>query len=275
MARMFTKVSSQAFKSIQTDAGMLLNSFNPSNPTTPTDSQIICLTTGGINPSCVPQFQDFAEDIDNLPNNTKEFKKITGYECGISTTCYDTTLENIRLSLGAADIVTATSKIIPRMELKDSDFADIWWVGDRLDGGWVAIRLINALSTGGFSIQTSKNGKGTIGLNLTGHVSVASQDEVPMEFYVSEGDGAYLSLTPNIITFAADATTHENITIAHKPAENSTVTFTSSDSDVVTVDSNGVLTAVAAGIAYITGSTTVSTTTYTDEVIVRITPASD
>ena len=94
------------------------------------------------------------------------------------------------------------------------------------------IRLINALSTGGFSIQTSKNGKGTIGLNLTGHVSVASQDEVPMEFYVSEGDGAYLSLTPNIITFAADATTHENITIAHKPAENSTVTFTSSDSDV-------------------------------------------
>lgn len=270
---MFTKVSSTAFKSIQTDAGMLLNYFNPENPTAPTDSQIICLTTGGISAKCEAQYTDFAEDIDNLPNNTKEYKRLTGWNCEISTTSYDTTAENIKLSLGAADVSSSNSKIVPRMELRDSDFADVWWVGDRLDGGWVAVRLINALSTAGFSIQTSKNGKGTIPLTLGGHVSTASQDVVPMEFYIFEGDGTYLSLTPDVISFAVDATSHQNITIAHKPSADSTVSFTSSDTNVVTVNSSGVLTAVAAGIAYITGSATVDTTTYTDEVIVRITAA--
>jgi hypothetical protein len=47
----------------------------------------------------------------------------------------------------------------------------------------VAIRLMNALSTGGFSLQTTKNGKGQISLEMTGHVSAKAQDVMPMEFY--------------------------------------------------------------------------------------------
>ena len=50
----------------------------------------------------------------------------------------------------------------PFIPHKDTDFSDIWWVGDRSDGGLVAICLRNALSTGGFSLQTTKNGKGQI-----------------------------------------------------------------------------------------------------------------
>lgn len=184
---MFTKVSSTAFASIQTNAGMLLNSFNPENPAAPTDDEIICMTTGGINPSCSAEYTDFGEDIDNVPNNTKELKRLNSWTCTMSTTAYDTTPELIKLALGAADINAAKSKIVPRRELEDSDFSDIWWVGDRLDGGWIAIRLINALSTDGFSIQTTKDGKGTIPLTLTGHVSINNQDTMPMEFYVSEG----------------------------------------------------------------------------------------
>lgn len=186
---MFTKVSSTAFAAIQTNAGMLLNSFNPENPAAPTDEEIICMTTGGINPSCTAEYTDFGEDIDNVPNNTKELKQLNSWTCTMSTTAYDTTPELIKLALGAADIDSKNSKIVPRRELKDSDFSDIWWVGDRLDGGWVAIRLINALSTDGFSIQTTKDGKGTIPLTLTGHVSINDQDTMPMEFYVSEGNG--------------------------------------------------------------------------------------
>jgi hypothetical protein len=67
----------------------------------------------------------------------------------------------------------------------EKDFADIWWVGDRADGGMAAICLKNALSTGGFSLQTTKNGKGQIACELTGHVSINAQDTMPMEFYVS------------------------------------------------------------------------------------------
>lgn len=75
------------------------------------------------------------------------------------------------------------NKVVPRRNLEQTDFTDIWWVGDRADGGLVAIKIMDALSTGGFSIQTNKNAKGQITLEITGHVSINTQDVVPMEFY--------------------------------------------------------------------------------------------
>ena len=98
-------------------------------------------------------------------------------------TSIGTSQESIRLSLGAADVDAATGKVTPRRNVKLTDFSDVWWVGDRADGGMVAIRLMNALSTGGFSLQTTKNGKGQVSMELTGHVSINAQDTMPMEFY--------------------------------------------------------------------------------------------
>ena len=48
----------------------------------------------------------------------------------------------------------------------------------------------NALSSSGFSLQTTKNGKGQMSVELTGHVSLKAQSVVPMEFYSTEGDDA-------------------------------------------------------------------------------------
>ena len=76
---------------------------------------------------------------------------------------------------------------MPRKTLKTTDFTDVWWVGDLSDGGLVAICLKNALSTSGFSLQTTKNGKGQLSVTLSGHTSIKEQDTVPMEFYVVEG----------------------------------------------------------------------------------------
>lgn len=261
---MFTKVSSTAFASIQTNAGMLLNSFNPENPVAPTDEQIICMTTGGINPSCTAEYTDFGEDIDNVPNNTKELKQLSNWTCTMSTTAYDTTPELIKLALGAADINSASSKIVPRRELKNSDFSDIWWVGDRLDGGWVAIRLINALSTDGFSIQTTKDGKGTIPLTLTGHVSINDQDTMPMEFYVSEGGSVSLNKHTETIT----GTGTKTLTATVKPT-GTTVTWTSSNTSVATV-SSGTVTGVSAGTAVITASVTVNGVIASDSCTVTV-----
>lgn len=95
--------------------------------------------------------------------------------------------ELIKLSLSAADI-DGTTKIIPRKDLEQTDFASLWWVGDRADGGCVAVKLINALSTGGFQLQTSKNGKGQVSCELTGHVSLSDQTRMPMEFYSIDPD---------------------------------------------------------------------------------------
>lgn len=182
---MFTAVSSTAFQELQTDAGMLLKTFNPASPASPADADIICATTGGINITCVPTYSDYGEDVDNVPVNMMELKHQDGWECGLSTTCLNITPATVKLSLGAADI--AGNKITPRRDLKITDFEDaVWWVGDLSDGGMAAIKLMNVLSSGGFSLQTTKNGKGQLAISLAGHVSIDAQDVVPMEFYVAK-----------------------------------------------------------------------------------------
>lgn len=183
----FTVIPESTFQGLQLDAGVLLKRFNPDNPVPPADEDIICATTGGINPTCVPTFSDMGDDVDNVPVNMKELKKLDSWECKISTTSLGTTPELIRLALGCADVdANNSAKIIPRADLKQTDFSDIWWVGDRADGGFVAIQLKNALATSGFSLQTTKNGKGQIGLELTGHVSINDQKTVPMVFYSAD-----------------------------------------------------------------------------------------
>lgn len=184
-----TKIPQNAFEGLQLDAGVLLTSFDPTAPAV-ADSAIVCATTGGISVSCVPTYSDFGEDVDNVPNNMKEFKHLDGWECTMSTTGLGTSPANIKLALGAADIDgTNTSKIVPRRNLNQTDFSDLWWVGDRADGGLVACKLLNALSTGGFVLQTGKNAKGQVTLELTGHVSINAQDTMPMEFYSIDPEG--------------------------------------------------------------------------------------
>ena len=180
----FTVIPENTFESMQLDAGVLLTSFDPENVSEPDDSAIVCATTGGISASCVPTYSDLGEDVDNCPVNMKELKHLDSWECKLSFTSLGSSPENIKLALGAADIDSDNaSKIIPRISLSQDDFGDLWWVGDRADGGCVAVQILNALSTGGFSIQTTKNGKGQVSVELTGHVSIDDQETVPMVFY--------------------------------------------------------------------------------------------
>lgn len=182
----FSKVSSTAFEDLQFDAGTLLKTFDPANPVIEDDA-IICLTTGGITPSCVPTFVDDGADIDNVPDNMLEFKRLTGWTATLGFTALSVSPSTIKLSLGAADISNeeGVTKITPRNNLKETDFEDIWWVGD-LKGSskMAAVCLKKALSTGGFSLKTTKAGKGNLSVTLTGHYSITAQDEVPMDFYI-------------------------------------------------------------------------------------------
>lgn len=184
----FTVIPQSTFEEMQMDAGVLLNTFDPANPVKPADEDIICATTGGITVTCAAEYSDLGEDVDNCPNNMKELKHLDAWDCGLEFTSLGTSKESIRLALGAADINAEMGKIVPRRELKQTDFANVWWVGDRADGGLVAVKLINALSVDGFSLQTTKNGKGQVSVNLRGHVSIDDQDTMPMEFYSLEGE---------------------------------------------------------------------------------------
>ena len=184
---LFTKISSDAFEALQLDAGVLLTSFDPANPyVTPTDAQILATTTGGINPTCEPEYSDFGEDVDNVPNNMMEFKHLDGWNCAIAFTTIKFNASNTVWALGAAEKTTLSNgvdKIVPRRNVNLADFKDLWWVSDKANGGAYAVRLMNAISTGGLNIQSSKNGKGTNQMTITGHVSINAQDTMPMEFY--------------------------------------------------------------------------------------------
>jgi hypothetical protein len=179
----FTKISQSAFENIPREAGVLLKTFSLTKPDIK-DADIICATTGGIEITCNPSIVDDGEDIDNCPKNAKELQRVDGWECGIKFTSVEASAEVIRLGLGVADV--ADGKITPRAELADTDFSDIWWVGDRGTNGLVAVRLINALSTGGYTLKTTKNGKGQTSVELTGYTSLTTPDMVPMEFYSME-----------------------------------------------------------------------------------------
>ena len=183
----YTVVPQDTFESMQLDAGVLLTSFDPASPSAPADEDIVCATTGGINVVCQPEYSDLGEDVDNVPNNMMELKHLDSWTCTLGFTSLDTSAEGIRLALGAADITASTGKIVPRKDLSQDDFTDIWWVGDKADGGIAAVKLKNALSTEGFNLQTTKNGKGQTACTLTGHVSIDAQSDMPMEFYVLEG----------------------------------------------------------------------------------------
>ena len=181
----FTVIPQSTFEDMQLDAGVLLKNFDPTSVSAPADEDIITATTGGIQIKCEPSFSDLGEDVDNVPNNMKELKHLDSWACSMSTTALGTSPELIKFALGCADIDgTNTSKIVPRADLAQSDFeSSIWWVGDRADGGAVAVQLKNALSTSGFSLQTTKNGKGQTSIEITGHVSIKAQKDIPMVFY--------------------------------------------------------------------------------------------
>lgn len=186
MARKFTKISAKAFESMQINAGVVLNKFDPSGTTEIQDADIICATSGGVTAECKPNITDLGDDVDNCQKNTAELMQIEDYDCTLAFTALNVTTDVIKLALGAADV--SEKKVTPRMTLDPTDstgdFKDIWWVGDTIDGGFVAVKLMNALSTGGLSLKTTDKRKGNISVTLTGCPRLGS-DVVPMEWYYS------------------------------------------------------------------------------------------
>ena len=193
----YTKIPTDTFKNLQLNAGVLLESFDVSTQTLAADS-IIGATSGGVSFTAVPSSIDFGEDIDNCPKGTKEMMHLDSWEAKMSGTFASVSKSLAKTLVGAADL--SGSKITPRNDFSAADFSDIWWVGDyseiNEDGtstgkaGFIAIHLLNSLSTGGFSIQSNDKGKGQFEFEFTGHYSMEDQDKVPFELYVQEGTAA-------------------------------------------------------------------------------------
>lgn len=181
-----TKISANAANNMQIQAGLLLKSFDVTDPKEPADSAIVCATTGDFNITCVPETTDFFEDVNNAQNNTKEGKHITGWNCGLTVGCLEITEETLLLALGAAD-VGEDDGVHPRHDYKVSDFKKLYWIGDMIDeDNLLCVVMDDTVNTGGLSLTTTKNGKGNLSLSLTPHASAATPTVVPMAFYLLE-----------------------------------------------------------------------------------------
>lgn len=270
----FTRIPETTFKNIQLNAGILVREFNPA---TQEIDGLMGATTGGINFTATPTFEDFGDDIDNCPKNTMELKKLTEWDVSLSGTFVTMTAETAHTLVGAADVDPLdNTKIIPRKDVLLSDYEDVWWIGDYSDvntgenAGYCAVHMLNALNTGGFQIQSNDKGKGNFAFEFTGHVSMDAQDVVPFELFIKEGGSEptpSVNLNKHSATVAKDTTI--TLTASTVPSD-ATVTWESDDTSAATV-ANGVVTGVDEGNAIITASITVEGVTYTDTCTVIVT----
>lgn len=193
----FTQIPTDTFKKLQLNAGILSTDFDPATGKL-TASNIIGATSGGVSFEATPSFSDFGEDIDNCPKNTKELKKLDSWDAKMSGS-FVTMDTNVATSvIGTAAVASDDqTKVVPSNYVDAKDFKNIWWVGDYSDinedgssagkAGFIAIKLINALSTGGFKIKSGDKAKGTFEFEYTGHYSIENIDTVPFEIYIKAG----------------------------------------------------------------------------------------
>lgn len=189
----FTQIPENAFKELVLNAGILLDDFDPATGKVKNED-IIGATTGGLSFTATPTFNDFGEDIDNCPKNMLELKKLDTWEVKLSGTFVTVSTTNAKSMIAAADVDKLdTTKITPRNDITSTDFKTVWLVADYSDqngdtnGGYVAIKMLNSLSTGGFSFKSTDKGKGNFAFEYTGHYSMTAQSTPPFEVYVKAG----------------------------------------------------------------------------------------
>ena len=189
----YSQLPADMFKNIQFNAGMIVTEFNLETGEAPENARVGA-TSGGINFTATPTFSDYGEDIDNCPKNMKEMKRLDSWEVKLSGTFVSLNTTAGTMLCAAAD--ASGGGIVPRSVLKSTDFKDLWVIGDyseiNADGttgkaGFLAIKVLNALSTGGFQLQTGDKAKGQFAFEFTGHYSMEDPEKAPFEIHIKQG----------------------------------------------------------------------------------------
>lgn len=276
MGLKFTKIPEDTFQKLQLNAGILVDAFNPA---TGVIGNILGATTGGITFSTNPSYTDFGEDIDNCPNNMKELKRLENFDPQVSGTFLTCSPGVIKKLVGPADI-SSTTKVIPRQMLLNTDFTDLWWIGDYSDvntgddAGFLAVHLMNALNQAGFEIKSGKNEKGQLSFEFHGHYSISDQETVPFEIWCVGGDSSdtpSIELSTHVLKMQVGGS--DVLLSATVNPVGETVTWTSSATGKATV-SSGTVHAAGEGTSIITAAITVDGVTYNDTCTVIVAAAS-
>ena len=124
----YKQIPQDTFQRLVMNAGILVDDFTPASGEI---GNLLGATTGGIQFHDTVTYIDKGEDIDNCPKNTKELKEVDEHEVRMSGTFLTADNASVKMLMAAADIDgTDATKIGPRNYLTQTDFTDLWWIGD-------------------------------------------------------------------------------------------------------------------------------------------------
>ena len=171
---MIRGVTQQTFKNLQLGEGAFLKTKYTG---TLSPEMILSATRNGATISIVPRYR--TRVIDGVPENTKEAKAVDSVAVNASFVALEVTPELLKKALEVADLSGNTISV--RHDVKDEDFADLYWIGEISDGGKVQITFKNAFNENGLSLRTAQNNEGELSMNFSGNYSVTDLDTPPVE----------------------------------------------------------------------------------------------
>ena len=185
------------FNAMVFDSGILVKNFDPDNYTPPAEGDVSVVTSGDITVNDAVTSVNLGDDVNNIFFQYLELQVVTGKQAStISVTALKFDAEAIRKALGAADIDQSDSrKVTTRLYYKESDFENLTFLMHKIDGGYVAVVMNKALSTGGLAITATKGGKGRMALTFTGYRSINDKTKGEIDYYVSSGTSSGIEIT--------------------------------------------------------------------------------
>lgn len=212
-------LTKEDFEDMAYGSAILVKDFDPTTFEPPAEGDTYMVTTGDISINDNFTRVDLGEDVNGIYFAYKELQVITAKEAAtVTVTALNFGVEDIRRALGAADIDSQNSnKVTTRLYYKPTDFENIALIFPKVGGGYVALVMSNALSTGGLGITTTKNGKATMSLTITAYRSIENKTKAEIEYY---------SYTPSTSS-TVDITAHpQSVTVEAGTAAEFSVTAT-------------------------------------------------
>ena len=212
----FDILQEEDFQAMTFDSGIIVKDFDPTNFVMPSEGDVSLVTSGDINVTDNVTRADLGEDVNNIHFVYAELQVVTGKDAAtITITGLKFGTEDIRRALGAADIDTQDErKVTTRLYYKETDFENLTFIMHKLDGGYVAVVMNKALSTGGLSITATKGGKGRMALTFTGFRSIKDKTKGEIDYYIAAGGENGISITaqPGNVTVTAGTATEFEVT---------------------------------------------------------------
>lgn len=188
----FTRYPGDLTDTVQMNAGIIVDAFDPA---TGVVGSILGATNNGVTFQPNPAYEDLGADIDNVPPNAMQLKRVKHYDPALSGSFRTMTAALAARLSGAGSFESGSgSHYVPSHALKASDFRDVWVIGDysahntgAAQAGYIAIHLRRALNANGFRWKTNRDGKGEFDFEFHGHYDLNDPDAPPFEIYVKAG----------------------------------------------------------------------------------------